>query len=274
GEIPRVSSRQAALTAAERHLLDVHREEVAWLLYKACQRAVAENRSAAIPIHRCITDLCRLEVMPRADQERRTAIFRQFDEAPAHRGRTPSLPSVLREDLEARQHSPRGLATLSLRLVPHDSTRIWLALAMMQDRLFSAGMTILAQVLHNCSTPMNAYAAWTNQGLALWRTGNLEEASRAYEEAAAQGEPSVIPVVYRLSLALLMGDPQNALLLSERIHVLAGGGEEGLEESVRYLQAMQSTPEGAAGRECRTIARRVQELHPSTAGRIAGVYLP
>ncbi|MEW5749050.1 MAG: hypothetical protein AB1793_09770, partial [Candidatus Thermoplasmatota archaeon] len=273
GEIPRVSSRQAALTAAERHLLDVHREEVAWLLYKACQRAVAEERSSRIHVHRSIARSMSLRLLDATDIGTRLRAAIALERDLGSTRNTERLWLGLSADPLLPKASPQALAILSLRLVPRDSTRIWLAVAAIHDAEPAKAVEILGRVVAGNLTDVDGYAAHSDRGFVYWLGGRPAQAFDAYNEAKRHISSSLIPSAYQLCLAIQMDRREDLDRLVREIDLLAADCTHQLEECVSNARSLRMLSEWVPDRQHEDFARTLAQLHPRTAGRIINAYV-
>lgn len=273
GNIPKISSRQAALTAAERHLVDVHREEVAWLLYKACQRGVLDKKCSTLGVHRWISKnesvhaLSENELRGQAERIQRTPPSNALDRRAEVFQRSQSL--------EFDFHAPdlRRLAHDSLALVPRDETRLILAMALIQEDSFAEALHSLRWVLGNHPRAFNSYAAHADCALICWRCQSLEPAIAHYRRANRVNPETAIPLCYMLSLAIELQNEQLASKTAEMLADLGTPSGEMVGECIEFTQLQLQPCSSSTLSARKAIARRIIEDHPHSAGRIARVYV-
>ena len=121
---PRISIAKAGLTSAERHLLQVHRVEVAWLLRQACLSAFVREDSYSMWINPELASLPGYELLGNTE---------------------------LNDRLSCEGLSPKeGVATLSamaLSIHPTDNARVYSAMSHLIDGQLMIGTRVLTQCL-------------------------------------------------------------------------------------------------------------------------------
>jgi hypothetical protein len=270
---PRISSRQAALSSAERHLLEVYREEVAWLLYKACQRGVLENPNCSVGVHRWITR--ETQVVPLTPGEWTTHADETRRQLQSLSSGPDSLSILGSLDLDARfpRRPLRGIAIASLRLIPRDETRLLYAMASIQANDNGGSLQALQLVTENHPTPLNAYAAYANRALVLWQAKLLRPALDEYQRAGRVEPGSAIASAYALCVSILLENQQQALIAATHLEDLGTTVEPGLAECIEYAGMQRRSSTHKITRQQRRIVQVIVDACPRTAGRIASVYM-
>jgi len=192
---PPVSPGEAGLTAAERHLLQAHRAEVARLLLLAVVRAVYDHPSAASQLHRCVTVDRELE-LPDPDEWRQTCCYQLEASPPEVRAAEgySLLERCARKDVRDVP-APIALALASMRLVPRVETQIYLALALHQAKQTRSGLNVLQNVIARRPSQLNSSYAWESIGFFEWELGRQGAALSAYREASSSQELRNMPVM-------------------------------------------------------------------------------
>lgn len=182
-----VSASEPFMSRAERHLIRVHREEVAHLLYQECQRAVLRGSIGPHLVQR-ISPECRV-CLPskdlwsrRARRLRNTALFETNRE----------VFSLQSNNRPLKTETALQFASASLRLVPRDSTRIWLGLAMLQLSWAHSALQVFGDVLKNSTVQLYRALAHLDSGLACLTLGQLRE-SRNHYRASAHTHQEFLP---------------------------------------------------------------------------------
>ncbi|MEW6074231.1 MAG: hypothetical protein AB1726_16760 [Planctomycetota bacterium] len=271
GHIPCVSSRQAALTAAERHLLDVHREEVAWLLYKACQHRLLREGRGALAVHEHLGNNKRITLPTAATYSRRAEAATLSSEA----DRTSSISIAIRRLPAHLQDTidPTFLALTSLRLVPRDETRIWLALCRLTQAQYAPAISMLDSVLCHHTTALNQALCHFNHAWIAWAMGRTGRAKDLYSLAAAEEELTVMPSAYRLCIAVLTTDTTLAMMTARLLDDAAWPHDPVIDECANNLHRLVKKAGSYLASEVTALALRIREAHPAIAGRIVNVLI-
>ncbi|MEQ1735638.1 MAG: tetratricopeptide repeat protein [Rhodoglobus sp.] len=238
-----VHARSAGLSAAERHLVQVHREEVAFALRQAAYYRLA------------------------ADSERSKLIADQS--FASIRSRIPSLGAVRAEASEVVAELRRGrgdgetleilesciapdptvwptagqLAATAHRLIPSNTSRVYMSLDLRSGGQDLAALAPLRCVIQVGGSSAETAVAWSNLADALVSLGQYEKAYVAAEEACRTDPDLLIAQLNRTLCSILVGD----------VNRLA----RGLESLDRFLREHT----GAVG-EAVTCCRRT--VHGST----------
>src|SRR5262249_44678930 len=148
-----VSSRAAFLTAAERHLVQAHRCEVAWLLRQLCLSALLEGPRHKLYCRQVATKDWQIKYeSPSRVRQHISAVQNQEDSVASE---TTASALALLSDFEvpgsAQQFSVQDLAEVAFRLEPTAGHRILAAMGMSHGNSPDAAIRILNNVL---STPL------------------------------------------------------------------------------------------------------------------------
>ncbi len=192
------------LTRAEKHLIRVHRESVAFLLYQGCQRSVLSGPSAAIALCRKLKP--DLEVSPPEKQDLSTQASRELDSSSNALGR--DLLMALSTSL-----SPTGvsLAAASLALVPRDETRIWLGLAFLTEGRLRPSRQCFLETLAGRPGTLNRSLAFADLGFIELVSARLQEAWEDYHRAADTDEQLPLALTGWMNTSLLTGNRRDLL---------------------------------------------------------------
>jgi hypothetical protein len=269
GLFPRhpVGGRAPGLGKAERHLLDVHRVELAWALRQACLVKFLGERGFGRWIGRNV-DLTHGYRVPSAARWRR--LFRDELE----RGGSASWQqgcSPLHVESDWLSDSISHLASMSLQLESTDQARIYLAIDLALMGRNASSKRVLKEVLAGKAT--DEIASHALQALAL-----CSSADRAYGEAAGlarrsarMGAERPEPYLNWLYYSLLSCDRAAAVECSDRISDLMDSRHPAVELFEKQLRTQRRSGEWSPSARTRGCVRRIDDQLGEPARRIARV---
>ena len=192
---------------AERHLLDVYREDVAWLLRQASGIALRLSPSDRVCEY--------VDVDERLGLLSETTLRERIAEASGwiDEGALPDIASALSQLSGALPLQPEyaeRLAAMSQMLLPRDDTRVYLALAWSLQERTTAASDLLERVIATGATARLQSIAWNNLGSVLHRRGQFDRARTAHRESV-NVLPRPAPIVNWLLNACLLEDRVDAL---------------------------------------------------------------
>lgn len=235
-----LSAGAALLSSAERHLLSVHREEVAAWLRLAAFQGIFEDPSKTGLMGREL-DAQRMIELP-GRQALTDRVHRLF--AVAEPGALPAeaLPSLRRAAL-SRPLDPWELAALSLRLEPHLAPRQWFASRAIERGQLGVVRQVLGDELHlSQKTPIHSAsqrACVQFVGSLATARGDWESAEAAYQRAACSPYGGKRNSIWWALNAAQLGDQDRLRAAQE--HCEATGALE-----PKTLQGVTATLEVAA----------------------------
>ncbi len=270
---PPLSAGESLLTRAERHLVQEYRESVALMLYRACQRRILGQPSWKRMIHRSVLldgDICIQD-----ERTWRVEVSRELETMNRVPGVDAGFQLLERCVPENRHDHPSAseLAAASLRLVPRDETRIWLALALHEDEHDQSAFRALDSVLGHQPSRLNRALALENRGFVCMEQGNLGVALQWYRAAALGTDESAVPALAWLNISFQLAD-EGAVLeaASSAGELVCPDHASVLEHEEMWLGRRRSGEfEPTAG--CVELARRLEDRLPPVGGRIARVLL-
>ena len=196
----------------KRHLLQVHREEVAWLLRQASGIAMQRHPQSMLATYANTDEHF---VLPDEDSLRkRAAGLRDVanglgaNEVDALRGLLGLMPIAF--------SSASRLAEASLDLLPRDDTRLYLALALIHEQNHQPAFGLLKDVLDRNQYGMDAAMAWTNLATLYHQEGAFGEAQDAARNATEIAD-QLPALVNWLGNSCLVADRMTALEVARRI---------------------------------------------------------
>ena len=206
-----VSASEPFMSRAERHLVRVHREEIAHLLCLECQRTVLDG-----PYNRQLNRKLNSEyelVVPETDvwstqaaQYERSAFAALGDAA-----------ELLRTSKRETTVTGSQLAFASLRLVPRDGTRNWLGEALVQESAGYSALQVFGNILDNTSDELDRVLSHLNSGFAWLTLGQVHNSWTHYRRSAHTPEEFPLGQVYWMTSALWLGNRRDFLAAATQV---------------------------------------------------------
>ncbi len=224
-----VHARSAGLSAAERHLVQVHREEVAFALRQAAYARLTTGEStrgfvadrAFAPLRVAVPSVGTV----RASASDALASSREL-------GSDNDVMNLLEgcvSPIVGDWPSSGQLAGAAHRLVPSNSSRIYMSLDLRGAGQCRAALLALEGVLAGGGSVHHLAVAWTNAGDLLFNLGRYREAWIAADRACTVEEGWLVAQGNRALSALLIGDSNRltrGLDQFERALLAAPGAKE------------------------------------------------
>jgi len=263
-----ISAGEPMLSRAEKHLVRAHREEVALLLYQACQRMLLED--PAFGSHFCRRQRSDLEVkVPDADDWRRRA---NQELGLVSDSGSPEL-LLLEELKQGSTKSPDAsrIAAASLSMSPRDEARIWLGLALYHEGKLGAARQGYMEVLRGQPAPLNRALSLLNLGSAELKRGDPGAAWENYRGASEVPADLALALVFLINSSILLGKTRDALEASRRLQQSVPAGHPLLSECARVItESARCLPEEARPYR-RTLATLLTQLSPAAREVFEGV---
>ncbi len=196
-----VSARSATLDEAERHLVQVHREELAFVLRQAAYLRLNEGEeSRHLMVDRALSSL--RDHIP-SEKEVRVRSSRVLREDAGHAEKTEVVELLERcvASSVSGWASAGQLAAASHRLVPNNAARIYAALQALAEGSPATSIVILRSVLAASGSNVHRYAAWANSSHAYNRLSQTDRALDCAQAAARLSPQDYLPQVNRIWLA-------------------------------------------------------------------------
>ncbi len=222
-----LSAGAALLSSAERHLLSVHREEVAAWLRLAAFQGIFEDPSKTGLMGREL-DAQRMIELP-GRQALTDRVHRLF--AVAEPGALPAeaLPSLRRAAL-SRPLDPWELAALSLRLEPHIAPRQWFAFRALERGASGVVGQVIGDELH---VAQEARIQSASQRACVELLGSLAvarsdwaAAEAAYRQAASSSHGAKVDSIWWALNAAQLGDQDRLRAAQEHCEAQGALGSE------------------------------------------------
>ena len=210
-----VGNLEAGLSTAERHLLQVHRNELAWLLRQACLLKLVEGPRNRLYVTRYIAAdrevrLIRPRRMRRL-AERHQAESRHFPEGVD----ACALLDRCVEDPLGNEPDVGALAAASFRLQRTDDARIMAAMELAYGSGQRAALEILHDVLSTDPMPNTWPSVWSHVGVAYSGLLEFEKARIAFKRVCTIDDCSPIAWLSRLALDMQLGDLQDIAVVED-----------------------------------------------------------
>jgi hypothetical protein len=255
------------LRSAERHLLAVHREEVAFALRQAAWARIATVGPRAHLVFRRTTRDVEVEVPALGET---IAAGKRARESYADQPPEPEIVTILDAlvaDVRGDAVRSETLLASAHRLVPSTRGRILAGSAFALAGSHGAALTCFADVIdRGCAADLSA-VCWSNLAHVLDEQGRDAEALTAVRRAVRLTPGYIAAEAARLWLAILLGLPdeaRSALAALEDCTRAAGA----LDEVIRRFERGRLDGQYVASSEQRAFVRRLADQTAGQAGRV------
>lgn len=235
-----VGRASARLASAERQLVEVHRHELARLLFEASRRAIYEHPTAAATLHRSENMERQVELGDPEEWSKRAGHALAMTGGEFEVSDSTALLAACSGLPAAGRPSAMSLALASLRLVPRPAARMCVAHALMQGGHAAAAIHVAHGIVCERPSPRDLSYAWEIVGLAEWGLARLDAAVSAYEAAASTREVRSPPLLNLFALELERADLDAVLSIVDRIEATIPLGHPSIEEFVGNYQSKQA----------------------------------
>jgi hypothetical protein len=238
-------ARAAGRSAAEQHLVAVHREEVAFALRQAAYLRLLESRpSSAFMADRALAPHGQ---DPWTTRDVKAAAVRALDGCEEHSAGEMALELLEHCVAPDTQSWPDAgqLAAAAHALVPTNASRSYASLHLRAIGQKGAAVRPLQVVVELAASGPDAVVGWTNMADLLFESDHVREAAAAAEHGCALDPASILPQVNRVMPTLLLrGSNAVARMLDE----LEASLSSDPARAARYIAWCRSTPPAAHGR--------------------------
>ncbi len=265
-----ISEHAAELSNLERHLVQVYRCEIAWLLRQACLIKLMEGARSRLWVCRYKTVEQEYERLSIPELRERVANVGQ--EGPQSPDSTIDLLEMCATDPLEESPTVAELASLSCRLEPTDDARIFAAMYMAQNGAPRASMRLLMEILRRPTTERLELSARSNLGSAYGIIGDLPSAHRCYSWVCAKDQACVGQWMSRLYFGIQLGLDQDVLESARTLDRSLRHGHPAVEEFVRAHICLRGESRWQPTRESYHTLKRVASHFGLVAGRIADVF--
>lgn len=231
----RLGTAATGLVAAERELLRVHRDELAYLLRHACvMRLFSMERIGAYVIRRT-TRTAQHDVWSQSMWRRKTELELQFAlDAGLDRERFGIVRSLI--DADAPQHaSVAQLAASSARFAPSPQARLYAGMELHMTRQSHSAARIFESVAAEQACPEVSSTARTSLGNVRNDLDDVLGALAEFESAVRCDGSRLAPLFNLLQFSLIAGRETRALEAARRLDDLVQPDHPAIGEYVEYL---------------------------------------
>jgi hypothetical protein len=262
------------LSVLERHLVSVHRSELAFLLRSAAVGRLYEDPKSSGWFSRSVTLARNLSWMSGHDlRERAARALRAAELEPSTVSERGALDAIVSGDSRAAVGTLE-LAAASLRLEATDQGRIIAGNALMAEGQLQSALWVYRGVLDGVPSALHKSVALENSGVVWSRLGVSAHATRFAGEACgvlAEGRPT--PHLNRLTIELEFGNAQSVLAAAAAAEECVPREHFALLSFVEGIRGLRRsgawTPDGSRQR----IVRGLRHQLGPVAGSIADVHL-
>lgn len=256
------------LTTAERHLLRVHRADVAQLLRERWGIELILRPPGRVHI-----------VVGESAQEPGAKVFAERWREKAHG--QPELVPGTQGDLLLRmgERAPLGTEDLSelvhtaMRLDPSNCSRIYLAQDSVRRGELRSARTVLAQVLSTEPDPSLAVHGWMGIAQIESMRGNLRNARDLYDSGVKASPGFLVGMASSILLSAQVGDREALLSKGRALDELGPAHDPALDAFVAGEARTRAAGVWSASQEGVQLARRLQDHVGASTRRVLGVFL-
>lgn len=245
-----VSPHGSYLTRAEKHLVDVYREEAAWVLLERCVKKASESFLVLSTFERSEAEL----------SERSRSLQK----------RLKGQPDIAEALERAETDTAARFATAALRLMPCDFGRLCLAVGLLSGEDDSSASTILEGLTTSRTLASVRAQAFESLGFVHSRKGHFESAVECDESAWLFDQDKIRLIIWAFSDAVQGGNAIKARGFLDRL---------GEHDDLKTLEAITAEirDDRAQGRwkptrEARRILPHLQDRTSKEAERLIDVF--
>ncbi len=266
-----ISAHATGLTSAERHLVQVHRNEVAWLLRQACLIKLIEGPTSRQFVSRYVAPNKEVRLLAPTEMERRVREQRECssgrDEC-AH-----GLDLLLQCVATSHDETPRvsELAIAACRLEPSDQARLMVGYDLVLQDQARGSLGLMQRLLTGAPREREAAKAWGCVGMCFVNLGDLPSAHEALLNGSSQATPETANVLSRLVLGLQLGLRQDVLDCAVRLDESVQADDPVVLSFVHVLRLRRRALGWAPTNDGTRMALSMHDRLGHTARRIADV---
>lgn len=266
-----ISTQATGLTKAERHLLQVHRNEIAWLLRQACLIKLIEGPSSKRFVSRFAAPGKEVTLLAPAEME--ASVRERRERSSDLEECTHGLDLLAQCVADRRGEEPRvaELATAAFRLEPTDQARLMVGYDLVLREEARSSLRLMRRVLMNDPAERDAARAWACVGMCFTDMGDLTSAHQAFREGSSQSEPEILNSLLRLVFGLQLGMEADVLDCSRRLDELLSPDDPAVEWFVQVLLQRRGARQWVPTKDGTRLAGSLRERLGRTGGRIANV---
>jgi hypothetical protein len=230
-----ISAHATGLTSAERHLVQVHRNEVAWLLRQACLIKLIEGPTSRQFVSRYTAPGKEVRLLASAEMEQRVREQREQAEGPDECADGLELVSRCVAHQFGEMPSIAELATAAFRFESTGQVRLIVGLDLALRSEPRGSLSLMRHLLMHEPTGRDAVRAWEYVALSLAELGDLVGAHDSLKQAAGLGVSGALNCLPRFVLELQMGMKNEVLESSREMDGLLSANEPVVDWFVQAL---------------------------------------
>jgi hypothetical protein len=262
----------AGLAAIDRHLLAVHRSEVAELLRKVCLLRLMNGPRGRACVNR--RPMVRGELRsPRLPDLRQQAEFEQ-ESQPSTELAATGLDLVMQVLSDPAREEPRvyELAAVSHRLQPTQEAQVLGAMDLSQRESPTTAVRLLLRVLNDRPSVATAGCVCNNLGFAWNELGDLRKAFEALGEAMRFSEELALTRLNRLALGIQLGDECAALDANRELDSLIAADHPAVTAFVETALLARNSHRWSPTYEATTLVKMIRDQLGEAGRRIADAF--
>ena len=263
-----VSSRSVDLTTAERHLVAVYREEVAWLLREAWKKSLYADPVTSAVYDKYVTVDEPVRTIDDETLRNRLELLRSSE---VDRDFTAEAIGLLEECVVHGNPvgSRKSLALASQRLAPSDEARIHIAIEAVEVRQWSQAQRLLDLVLSGSPTDLIRSSALETIGFCNTEAGMPSAAMVAYRSAALSCDSRPDPTAHWLILACVAEHLEQALEAAAAIDAMIASHHPCIDMRLRALQLYRTAGRQGHSWDAQAFVRSLEDRFGPASKRIA-----
>jgi len=247
------------LTLAERHLLQVHRDELADVLRRACLMRFFSDPARAIYLNRSIDAHTRIEVdTPEQWRARARDVLADLRRSPGPLEGIDLVEACLRPDAE-RTISITQLARASMILQPTDTAQAYVGLDLVMSDRSTEGIQTMEEVLSLKPQGVVRACILENIGLALGQSNDLAGACDRYKEASRLCPERPSPAVGWLMTALQSGLREQSIEAAAQLDQTESHAQAGAMDLISNYASQKAANAVEVSPQCDLLARSLED---------------
>lgn len=259
------------LTKAERHLLHVHRDELANVLRRACLMRFFSDPERAIYLNRSIDAHTQIQVeTPEQWRARARDTLADLRRSPDPLEGIALVEACLRPDTE-RSVTITQLARASMLLQPTDTADSYVGLDLLLSDRFAEGASVMEGVLARPSTRVIRSCALEALGHASSQSGDTASACMLYRAASDECLERPSASVGWLASALQAGLKAQAIEAGARLDQTFPSSEPAIRDLIEGYAAQVSAGNARVSHECDLLTRELEDRFGSLSREVSHV---
>lgn len=267
-----ISDRASELSKVERHLLQVYRCEMAWLLRQACLIKLIDGPRSRLWVSRYKTADEEYERLKPEQLASRVHAARNDDHRTAEFSPVFGLLFRCTKDPTGDEPTVADLASLSCRLEPTDYARILVAMDLSHRGSPRTAVHLLLNVLERPVSEAVTVSARDTLGVAYAALGDMKSTHRSYTLSCASEHKYINAWMCRLFFGIQLGLRHDVQESSRRLEELLPMTHPALESYIRSLEQQRHEGGWNPTADSQRVLTTLRSSLGLVAGRIADVF--